>query len=289
MKLSDSDLNELLETAVKAALEAGKVIRYYTDKKIDVIEKTGGESKASQVVTEVDFKSQEVILSYLNPTIKQFDLALLTEESVDDYSRFQKDYFWCIDPIDGTLPFIEHTHGYSVSIGLVAKDGTPFIGVIYDPLKDILYSAAKGFGLFRNGELWQWNASVNMHLTFVQDKSFFDFPDYNGIQNKVISIANEQGLDSVKTIAQGGAALNACWVLENSPAFYFKFPKDKPGSGSLWDFAASACIFNEANAVVKSFKNDKLDLNRKDSTFMNHEGAIFATNKDLASKIKNLY
>ena len=50
-----------------------------------------------------------------------YDLALLTEESEDDRSCFEKDYFWCIDPLDGTLPFTRNEAGYSVSIGLVAE------------------------------------------------------------------------------------------------------------------------------------------------------------------------
>ena len=54
---------------------------------------------------------------------ERYDLALLTEELEDDGSRHVKDYFWCIDPIDGTLPFTQKKPGYGVSIALVARDG----------------------------------------------------------------------------------------------------------------------------------------------------------------------
>lgn len=76
----------------------------------------------------------------------------MTEESPDNRERLKKDFFWCIDPLDGTLPFIESTSGYAVSIALVAHDGTPYIGVIYDPVEQVLYHAVKGCGVLRNGK-----------------------------------------------------------------------------------------------------------------------------------------
>ena len=54
--------------------------------------------------------------------------------------RLELNYFWCIDPLDGTLPFIEGKVGYAVSIGLVSRDGTPLIGVVCDPYHQTLSS-----------------------------------------------------------------------------------------------------------------------------------------------------
>ena len=76
-------------------------------------------------MTEVDRKAQDAILQVLGPSCEEFGLAVLTEENEDDGSRFEKQCFWCIDPMDGTLPFIRKEPGYSVSIGLVAKDVPP--------------------------------------------------------------------------------------------------------------------------------------------------------------------
>ena len=87
-------------------------------------------------------------MKHLLPTCKTYNLGLLTEEQEDDNSRFDKDFFWCIDPIDGTLAFIKKQAGFSVSIALIAKDGTPQIGVVYDPTKDNLYYAIKDNGVF---------------------------------------------------------------------------------------------------------------------------------------------
>ena len=54
---------------------------------------------------------------------QKYDFGILTEETPDNGSRLVKDYFWCVDPLDGTLPFTEGTPGYSVSIALVSKSG----------------------------------------------------------------------------------------------------------------------------------------------------------------------
>ena len=288
MKLTQEDLKYLSTVAKKAAINAGEIISDYTNRRVEVISKKSGESKASQVVTEVDFKSQKIIFKAINNTIEQFDLAVLSEENPDDGSRFEKDNFWCIDPMDGTLSFIESKNGYSVSIALVARDGTPLVGVIYDPLKEVLYSAIKGQGALRNGNLWNWNQKRNNYLTFIHDSSFSEFYDYENVVAKLKEIAQLEGLQGVKVIAKGGAALNACWVLENAPACYFKFPKVNEGGGSLWDYAASACIFNEAGGVASDYSLNPLDLNRRDSTYMNHCGILYVSDSRLAKKINML-
>ena len=115
------DLDQLLATALEAADAAGAMIA--RSRPTTVERKAGGESLASQVLTDVDEQSQQLILEILAPTIERFDLGLLTEERDDDGSRFEKACFWCIDPLDGTLPFIDNVPGYAVSIALVARDG----------------------------------------------------------------------------------------------------------------------------------------------------------------------
>ena len=55
-----------------------------------------------------------------------------------------------------------------------------------------------------------------------------------------------------------------------------KFPKKEIGGGSIWDFAATACIYQELGLTATNFGGGRLDLNRKDGTFMNHEGVFYA-------------
>ena len=290
--LSHNDLTLLADIAISAARQAGQIIAAHSKLEVSIEKKTGGESLASQVVTKVDHLCQEVILKALQTSCKQFDIALLTEESDDDKKRLEKDFFWSIDPLDGTLPFIESIPGYAVSIALTSHAGTPLIGVIYDPVKKNLYHAIKGSGAFRNKKPWLLtpsSISEKKSLTIVSDRSFVQQNNYTQIMQKLKAIAIELEFDSLKTIQYGGAAMNACWVLENSPACYFKFPKPLNGGGSLWDYAATACLFNEIDAIVSDIYGKPLDLNRPDSTFMNHRGILYATDQTIAESIRNIY
>jgi len=292
MHLTKNELDLLAQKAVSAARSAGAIISQYSKKSVSVQKKTGGESPASQVVTKVDYLCQEAILKILLPTCEQFDLALLTEESEDNKKRLEKDYFWCIDPLDGTLPFIESTPGYAVSIALVSCSGSAVIGVVFDPVKQILYHAVQGKGAFLNNKPWQLLSTAitqSSVLTIVSDRSFLQLDYYTQLMTELENIALQSGFSTIKTIQYGGAVMNACWVLENSPACYFKFPKEQQGGGSLWDYAATVCIFNELGGIVADIYGRPLDLNRSDSCFMNHRGIYYAYGCDIDKQILEIY
>ena len=281
------DLNDLTRKAVRASLEAGELIRSYQDQDVEVLHKEGGDTYASQVVTEVDQKAQEAILRILEPTCREFDLALLTEESEDDRSRFEKEYFWCIDPLDGTLPFTRKEPGYSVSIALVSRQGLPQIGVVYDPVHDVLWQATKGQGLLRNGIAWKMQPR-GKELVFTYDRSFESHPERARVLTELENYAESIGLQGVTASQFGGAVINACHSLESAPGCHFKFAKPQEGGGSIWDYAATACLYEEGGAVISDVHGDPLDLNRHDSTFMNHRGAVYATDQALAVKIRDI-
>lgn len=299
MQLVLDDLIYLSDRAIAAAKEAGRIIASYSGKSVSVQHKDSGVDLASQVVTEVDLCSEKAIVEILQPTCVQYDLALLTEESADDKARLEKDYFWCVDPLDGTLSFIESIPGYSVSIALVSQSGTPLIGVVYDPVTHTLYSAVKGQGVSRNGEPWSTTSEsaaslsepksmTGKPLTFVCDRGFRDQSNYPRIQESLVSIASQHGCTGLQVLEKHGAVLNACRVLENPPAVYFKFPKAEEGGGSLWDFAATAALFMELGYIASDFNGEPLDLNRADSTYMNHRGVLYATDHSLAMEIQKL-
>lgn len=291
MKLENDDLTFLCQQAITAAQRAGSIISIMSDQPVEVETKKGGESLASQVVTQVDHLAQAAILEILLPTCQRFELALLTEETPDDLKRLEKDYFWCIDPLDGTLSFIKSTSGYAVSIALVARDGTPYIGVVYDPVEQTLYHAIKGRGAFKNDTPWSRSiqSSPNQLLTFISDQSFKQHKHYSKIITELKTLSVKMGYQKFKSILYGGAVMNACWVLEKAPACYFKLPKPEKGGGCLWDYAATVCIFLEIGAIASDMFGNAIELNRPDSTFLNHKGVLFATDKDMARNIINLY
>ena len=268
------DLQFLTDIAIKAAYAAGQIIQQQLNENIAVEQKEGGDSYASQVVTAVDRACEEAILSHLLPTCKRFDLGLLSEETEDDSSRFEKDYFWCIDPMDGTLSFIQKRPGFSVSIALLAKDGSPCIGVVYDPTRDILYHATKGFGAFKNGTSWSIE-NTNNFLTYVTDRKLKDTPRAVEIEAMLTKKAIELGLKGMQEIDGSGSVLNAILVLENGPGCMLKFPKNENGGGSIWDYAATACIFQEQGLPATNFAGGRLKLNRKEGSFMNERGVFY--------------
>lgn len=287
MTLNQATLIQLADLAAEAALCAGDYIRASSQQECEVMHKEGGDSLASQVVTAVDEKAQALILEVLDPSFAEYDLALLTEESADDGSRMEKDYFWCIDPLDGTLPFTQGIPGYGVSIALVRRDGEPVIGVIVDPVTERLYRAVRGAGIQMNGVPWTAPQAPEQaeQLRFCCDCTFASDPDRERVSAAMQGFAREQGYAEALIHIGGGAVLNACYVLEHPPAIYFKRPKPRLGGGAYWDFAATACLFAEAGAHVSDFSGKRLELNRPRGTFMNHCGVCYSTDPEIALEL----
>ncbi|MDC0255614.1 hypothetical protein OAK75_12005 [Bacteriovoracales bacterium] len=279
------DLNQLKELAKKAALEAGKIISAAQGKDISTQSKIGGENIASQVVTEIDLKAENAILSILEPTLKKYKIGLLAEEgSAENTCRFEKDYFWCIDPLDGTLCFSRDEDGYSTSIALVSKSGIPIIGVVYNPRSETLYHAIKDQGAFKNDSPLAVKTQSNI-LTLLFDQSYTKHPQFEEQVDTLKQNLKKVGLTELKLHHLGGAVMNGISTIDLAPALYYKFPKNNLGGGSLWDFAASSVIQSEAGGINSDYHNRPLDLNRFDSTFMNHKGVIYASSEKLLELI----
>jgi len=288
MKLSKQNLAELCEIAITAAKAAGQLITQYAQQSVKVDHKPGANSLAASVVTKVDLECETLIINHLESTLERFDLALLSEEREDDGQRLHKNYFWCIDPLDGTLAFSRGQAGYAVSIALVSQDGVPQIGVVYDPTHDSIYSAIKGHGAFRNGHSWRiGQCCTTDRLTLPCDHSLIARVNFSEFLQTFKTKAHAHGFNEVCIKQNAGAVMNAINVIEHAPACYFKAPKPQDGGGSLWDFAATACLFNELGAVVCDFNGNALELNRKESTFMNHRGIIYSSHTKLIEVVRD--
>ncbi|OOZ37044.1 3'(2'),5'-bisphosphate nucleotidase CysQ family protein [Solemya velesiana gill symbiont] len=289
MNFSDHQLQGLMRHAMDAARAAGRIIADHRRSGIQVDQKERGASVASQVVIEVDHKAQAAILEVLEPTLIEHDLALLTEESPDDEQRLVKPAFWCIDPMDGTLAFINDTPGYAVSIALVAQNGSPLIGAIYDPVDNCLFHAIRNRGAYKDDALIEIPPlDPEQPLVLRTDSSFQDHPWVEQTRKGLDCIAQELGLNGADIQFPVGAVMNACGILESPNTCYFKYPRTGNSGGSLWDYAASACLFSEAGGVASDIQGNPMDLNRPDSTFMNHRGLLFAGHQVLAERIITL-
>ena len=130
-----------LRVALDLAREAGAAILEFYEGPLQIEQKYGFDDR--EPVTQADRVANELIVNALR---KEFpNDGILAEESVDTAHRLDKPRVWMIDPLDGTNGFIDGNGDFAVQIGL-AEDGECVLGVVYQPLTDLLYHAVRGQG-----------------------------------------------------------------------------------------------------------------------------------------------
>ena len=135
-------MKQLLNTAITAALEAGKaILEIYHSGEFDV-EIKGDNSP----LTKADTSSHNVIMSFLTKT----NIPVLSEEGKAIPYEERKDWsqLWIVDPIDGTKEFIKRNGEFTVNIALIENQKT-LIGVIFVPVTGELYFSTKEMGAFK--------------------------------------------------------------------------------------------------------------------------------------------
>lgn len=293
--MNQAQLAELFEIAKQVAQSAGEIIDSYRTIDVPSAKKGDTGSLAADIVTAVDLEVQEHIEQVLKPVNQQYDLAFLGEERTDDRARFDKAYFWAVDPIDGTLCFCHKEAGYSVSIALVSRAGEAVIGVVYDPLNKQCYAAAKGLGATINEKKIIANSAGSAEIESPPkqphqtqdsnrqpkrvrcylDRSYLEDPRYQPIIESLRQCVAANTDRQLDVCIGGGAALTACWTACEAPALYFKLPK--PCGGSIWDYAATTCFFQVLGLTASDLFGEPLALNRQASTYLNHKGVLFST------------
>jgi myo-inositol-1(or 4)-monophosphatase len=133
-----------LEVAHKAATQAGAVVRRYFKDEYTVRDK--GEDNP---LTDADLGSNDVLEKALRGAFPEY--GWLSEETKDSPERLACRSTWIIDPLDGTKEFTLGIPEFVVSIGLVV-DGRPVLGVLYNPIREELYSGVVGQGATLNGD-----------------------------------------------------------------------------------------------------------------------------------------
>jgi 3'(2'), 5'-bisphosphate nucleotidase len=131
-----------LSVALRLARDAGAAILQYYDTPLQIESKIDAEEH-TEPVTQADRTANELIVEGLR---REFPGdGILAEESIDTDRRLSKQRVWMVDPLDGTNGFIARDGDFAVQIGL-AVDGRSVLGVVYQPLPDILYRAIEGAG-----------------------------------------------------------------------------------------------------------------------------------------------
>jgi 3'(2'), 5'-bisphosphate nucleotidase len=137
--LAASEYERETRVAITLARAAGAEALKFYGGPLQIRDKTGHDDP----VTQADYAANRVIMPAL---AREFAAdGLLSEETTDTERRLRKRRVWMIDPIDGTKGFIEGNGDFAVQIGL-AVAGSPVVGVVYQPVPDVLHWAAKGAG-----------------------------------------------------------------------------------------------------------------------------------------------
>ena len=228
--------NDFLGTAFRAAMLAGEYILEnlgrISNEDIDT-------KQASDFVTRVDKESEQLIIH----TIKQNypDHHFLAEESVKDSDT--GDYRWIIDPLDGTTNYIHAYPVFSVSIALERKSEL-VLGVVYDPLRNEIFTAEKGKGAFLNGK--QVNVSTVSDLSNSLVATGFPFRRKELIDPYLRLFRNI--FNRVSDIRRAGsAALDLAHIAAGRCDCFFEIGL------SPWDIAAGSLLIREAGGIVTDF------------------------------------
>lgn len=224
----------LLQNLSAIAVEAGKAILevYHSGEKIHV------SLKADHTpLTVADRLSHDIIvrgLSAIDPAI-----PILSEEGADiPYEERQSwEYFWCVDPLDGTKEFIYRRDEFTVNIALI-RHNKPVLGIIYVPVYETLYYGADSLGSWR-----QKNGEAAERLYAGKDVS-----EWIAIGSRSHASAEEEEIlrsyPVVKTIA-AGSSLKFCRIAEGAAHIYYRH-----GPTMEWDTAAGQAIAVNSGAVM---------------------------------------
>ena len=126
-------MEQLLELAKKAALEAGKAIMEVYAQPFEVYTKDD-----DSPVTQADLRASNIIKEVLKPS----GLPFVSEEDLpSDRSQYKR--YWLVDPLDGTVEFVNRNGEFTVNIALI-DNKQPVLGVIYAPVMDTIWCADGG-------------------------------------------------------------------------------------------------------------------------------------------------
>jgi len=236
-----------LALAIQFAREAGAIVKTFYQVSPNIRWKD-----PTEPVTEAD----RAVNAYL---VKQLSLAfpedgILAEESKDDPARLEKRRVWIIDPLDGTLEFIARNGEFCIMIGL-AQDHAPAVGVVYQPIDDVLYAAALGSGAF----VEQFGDRVPMHVSREINPRRLRMVVSRSHRAPLIDlIIARAGIQKVRSVGSVGLKIG---LIVRRQADCYVHPN--PGTKE-WDTCAPDIILREAGGRMTDCWNRLLLYNQPD-------------------------
>ena len=246
--------NQVILELLNISIDSGKEIMKIYDKDF-----TADTKEDSSPITEADKNSNELIVSRLK-TLEP-NIPILSEESLVSWGIRKKwNKYWLIDPLDGTKEFINRNGEFTINISLI-ENNKPVFGIIYSPLKSVLYYAYKNYGSFKvytNRNLSSLNnlkkirvvKKINKITRIVGSRSHSNMEFHEWVKNK---FANFE-------LIKIGSSLKFCLLAEGTADIYPRF-----GPTSEWDIAAGHIILQEAGGKLRSIDNHEILYNTKEN------------------------
>lgn len=252
----------MLNTAIRAAKEAGKLVLKGFNKKYKISYK-----KLREPVTEYDRKSERIISRILREKFP--DHKIIGEEYGTQEGKNKKsDFCWYIDPIDGTKNYIRKVPLFVVSIGLAYK-GEFILGVIYAPALNEVYYAEKGKGAYLNNK----KIKVSDTRSIIDSMIGVGWGRNKKLVREGMRLNTKIGLSARRLRSYGSTALMLGYLASGSVDAYLR------NYTRMVDIAAGFVIAKEAGAKLTRLNGRPWKIGDPD---------FLISNKKLHSKIKNI-
>jgi len=185
--------------------------------------------------------------------------------------RINWEYFWMVDPLDGTKEFVKRNGEFTINVALIHK-GKPVLGVLSAPVLGLIYYADIDKGAFKKGKdgsIKPIRANINSgeRISVVKSRSHS-----SRLDKEILS-----GLGKVKEIT-AGSSLKFCYVAEGTADIYLR-----GGRTMEWDTAAGHCIAETAGAEIRSFRGSSLRYNKK--SLLNEKFVCFVPSGKVTSAL----
>ena len=230
------NLNNLVKEVIEISKKAGiEIIKIYNTQNFEVQYKSD-----DSPLTLADETSNNIIISELAKLSPNF--PVISEESTNDAYPERKDYeyFWLVDPLDGTKEFVSRNGDFAVNIALVHRN-SPILGVVYVPCTEGVFYAVKNEGAFSilNGVTKKLECNVfkttDINLRIPISRSY-----YSAATKKLIEENFKEPI-----LIERGSALKFMNIAEGTAEIYPRI-----GTTMEWDTAAPQIIVEEAGGSI---------------------------------------
>lgn len=234
-----------VEVAIEAARRGAAILMRYWEQ----LGKDDADLKArNDWVSTADRESEQAIVASIAEH-HPHDVFLGEEGGRSRGTSARK---WIIDPLDGTSNYLQHFPMWSVSIALQENDET-VAGVIYEPLRDLFFTAERGAGAFRNGKRMRISTHDRLEGSFLATGFPFRAQEY---VDAYVAIFADIIRTSKGVRRAGSAALDLAYTAAGVFDGFFEMHL------AAWDVAAGSLLVTEAGGIVTDFSGGQRWLER---------------------------